>query len=297
MKHYGINAVNIIEENPYVLIDVAYGVDFKQIDKMAMDLGLPINSEKRIESGIKYSIILASYNGNTCVGKENLIQFVNHLLDVSREEIENCLINLNATKQIVLEKQGDEEWVYLYPFYKAEFNIVTKIKTLLNADNSKQIKNFVNELKKQEAKLDIELSSKQKEALECVNENNVCIITGGPGTGKTTIIKEMISLYEEQGKKVVLCAPTGRAAKRMSEATGKEAKTIHRLLEIGKIQDEDKLETVDYEVLPIDADMVIVDEVSMVDVFLMNTLLKGVYIGTKLVLVGDSNQLPSVGPR
>lgn len=297
MKHYGINAINIIEENPYVLIDITYGVDFKQIDKMAMELGIPINSEKRIESGIKYSIILASYNGNTCVGKGNLIQFVNQLLDVSEKEIENCLINLNATKQIVLEKQEEEEWVYLYPFYKAELNIAIKIKNLLNADNSKQINNFAQKLKEHERKLDIELSTKQKEAVECVNENNVCIITGGPGTGKTTIIREVISIYEQQGKKVILCAPTGRAAKRMTEATGKEAKTIHRLLEIGKIQEEDKLETVDYDVLPIDADVIIVDEVSMVDVFLMNTLLKGIYIGTKLILVGDSNQLPSVGPR
>ena len=297
MKHYGINAINIIEENPYVLIDITYGVDFKQIDKVAMELGIPINSEKRIESGIKYSIILASYNGNTCVGKGNLIQFVNQLLDVSEEEIKNCLINLNATKQIVLEKQEEEELVYLYPFYKAELNIATKIKDLLNADNSKQINNFAQKLKEHERKLDIELSTKQKEAVECVNENNVCIITGGPGTGKTTIIREVISIYEQQGKKVVLCAPTGRAAKRMTEATGKEAKTIHRLLEIGKIQEEDKLETVDYDVLPIDADVIIVDEVSMVDVFLMNTLLKGIYIGTKLILVGDSNQLPSVGPR
>lgn len=123
------------------------------------------------------------------------------------------------------------------------------------------------------------------------------LLQGDPGTGKTTIIKEIISIYEKQGKKVVLCAPTGRAAKRMTEATEKEAKTIHRLLEIGKIQDELKLENIDYDVPPIDADIIIVDEVSMVDVFLMNTLLKGIYIGTKLVLVGDSNQLPSVGPR
>lgn len=115
--------------------------------------------------------------------------------------------------------------------------------------------------------------------------------------GKTTIIKEIISIYEENKMKVVLCAPTGRAAKRMSEATGREAKTIHRLLEIGKIQEESKLESVDYDVFPIDADVIIVDEVSMVDTFLMNYLMKGIYIGTKLVLVGDSNQLPSVGPR
>ena len=115
--------------------------------------------------------------------------------------------------------------------------------------------------------------------------------------GKTTIIKEIIAIYESVGKKVVLCAPTGRAAKRMTETTGKEAKTIHRLLEIGKIQEEQKLENVDNDILPVDGDVVIVDEMSMVDVFLMNYLLKGLYLGTKLVLVGDSNQLPSVGPR
>lgn len=182
--HYGMNAINIIEENPYVLIDITYGVDFKQIDKMAMDLGLPYNSEKRIESGIKYSIILTSYNGNTCVAKENLIQFVINLLEVSKEEIEDGLINLNATKQIIIEKQEEEEWIYLYPFYKAELNISEKIKALLVAENNKKIKNFEKELKKQEEKLDIELSEKQKEAVKCVNENNVCIITGGPRNRK-----------------------------------------------------------------------------------------------------------------
>ena len=124
----------------------------------------------------------------------------------------------------------------------------------------------------------------------------MCIITGGPGTGKTTIIKTVIELYEKQGKKVVLCAPTGRAAKRMTETTGKEAKTLHRLLEIGKQDEENKLETVDRELAPLDADVVIADEMSMVDIFIMNYLVKALYQGTKLVLVGDVDQLPSVGP-
>lgn len=184
MKHYGVNAINVIEENPYVLIDVAYGVDFKQIDKMAIDIGLPFNSQKRIESGIKYSIMLSSYNGNTCVAKENLIQFVICLLDVASEEIEDCLINLKATKQIVIEEKTQEEWVYLYPFYKAEANIAEKLKDLLKAKNIKKVANFEKELKMQENKLDIELSEKQKEAIISVNENNVCIITGGPRNRK-----------------------------------------------------------------------------------------------------------------
>jgi exodeoxyribonuclease V alpha subunit len=141
---------------------------------------------------------------------------------------------------------------------------------------------------------DIKLSEKQREAVEVINKNNVSIITGGPGTGKTTIIKVIIDMYKSLAKKVVLCAPTGRAAKRMTEATGEDAKTLHRLLEIGKTSD-DKVD-IDLGVAPIDADVVIVDEMSMVDLFLMNYLLKGIYKGTKLILVGDSDQLPSVGP-
>ena len=296
-KLLGSNAIEKIEENPYILIDVARGVDFKQIDKMALDIGIPLDNSKRIKSGIKYSLIRVSYNGHTCVKKENLISFVQELLNVSEESIEDSLIDLNVTKEIVIEKQEEDlELVYLYPFYKAEYNIAEKIISLNKSDNIKEIKNFKKELKKIENEISIELSEKQKEALYAVNENNVCIITGGPGTGKTTIIKSVIDLYEKQNKKVVLCAPTGRAAKRMTEATGKEAKTLHRLLEIGKIEEEGKIESTDYDVAPIDADVIIVDEMSMVDLFLMNYLLKAVYNGTKLVLVGDADQLASVGP-
>lgn len=295
-KLLGANAIDKIEENPYILIDIARGVDFKQIDKMAIDIGIPKDAEKRIASGIKYSLIRVSYNGHTCVKKENLITFVCDLLGVTGENIENCLINLNVNKEIVIEKQEEGlEIVYLHEFYKAEYNIAERIISLRDSGNTKQIKKFKQELKKIEEQTSIELSEKQKEALEAINENNVCIITGGPGTGKTTVIKSIIDLYEEQKKKVVLCAPTGRAAKRMTEATGKEAKTLHRLLEIGKIEEEGKIESIDYEVAPLDADVIIVDEVSMVDIFIMNYLLKAVYKGTKLILVGDADQLPSVG--
>ncbi len=295
-KLLGANAIEKIEENPYILIDIARGVDFKQIDKMAIDIGIPRDDEKRIASGIKYSLIRVSYNGHTCVKKENLITFVCDLLGVTEENVQNCLINLNVNKEIVIEKQEEGlELVYLYEFYKAEYNIAERIISLRDSENTKKIKKFKQELKKNEEQTTIELSPKQKEALEAINENNVCIITGGPGTGKTTIIKSIIDLYEEQKKKVVLCAPTGRAAKRMTEATGKEAKTLHRLLEIGKIEEEGKIESIDYEVAPLDADVIIVDEVSMVDIFIMNYLLKAVYKGTKLILVGDADQLPSVG--
>ena len=144
--------------------------------------------------------------------------------------------------------------------------------------------------------LKVQLLNKQKEAIEAVNDNNVCIITGGPGTGKTTIIKVILELYKSKKRKTVLCAPTGRAAKRMTETTGEEAKTLHRLLEIGKIEEERTSKYNDFDVAPLDADVIIVDELSMVDMFLMNYLLKCIYKGTKLILVGDSDQLASVGP-
>lgn len=294
---YGTKAIEEIETNPYILIDIARGVDFKQIDKMALDLGITYDNEKRVISGIKYGLIRGTYNGHACVQKDNLIEFVINLLDVSTENVEDGIINLKVKNEIVIEKRGNEEFIYLYNFYKAEEEIVFRIKRLQEAKNIKKIANLNAELKKVEKTSSIELSDKQKEAVRLVNENNVSIITGGPGTGKTTIIKNIIDIYEEKGKKVVLAAPTGRAAKRMTETTGKEASTLHRLLEIGKI-DEDSFykNTSNYEGAPIDGDIIIIDEVSMVDMFLINYLLKCIYQGTKLVLVGDVDQLASVGP-
>jgi len=168
------------------------------------------------------------------------------------------------------------------------------LELLKNCENVKYIKNFEKEIKNQEKKIGIELSEKQFEAIKQVNDNNISIITGGPGTGKTTIIKTVINIYKSLGKKTILCAPTGRAAKRMTEATGEEAKTLHRLLEIGKTVEEKP--NPNMNVSPIDADIVIIDEMSMVDLFLMNYVLNGIFKGTKLVLVGDIDQLPSVGP-
>ena len=294
---FGTKAIEEIESNPYILIDLTRGVDFKQIDKMALDLGMSYDNEKRVISGIKYGLIRSTYNGHSCVLKDNLIEFVISLLDVSTENVEDGLINLKVKNEIVIESRENGEYVYLYAFYNAEEEIAFRIKRLQKAKNVKRITRLKEQLKKVEVTSSIELSDKQKEALELVNENNVTIITGGPGTGKTTIIKNIIDIYEDKGKKVILAAPTGRAAKRMTETTGKEASTLHRLLEIGKI-DEDSLykNTRDYEGAPIDADLIIVDEVSMMDMFLMNYLLKCIYQGTKLILVGDEDQLASVGP-
>ena len=295
----GVNAIEQIEQDPYILIDIARGVDFKQIDKMALDLGIRYDNDKRIRSGIKYALIRATYNGHACVIKENLIEFVISLLDVMTENIEDGLIELRANDEIVIEERNDGTgtWIYLSNFYYTEQEIAIRIKRLQEASNVKKIKNIQTILKKIELNSNIELSEKQREAIELVNENNVTIITGGPGTGKTTIIKSIIDIYEQKGNKVVLCAPTGRAAKKMTETTGKEASTLHRLLEIGKIDENNFYQTsTEYEGAPIDADLIIVDELSMVDMFVMSYLLKCIYKGTKLILVGDCDQLSSVGP-
>ncbi len=295
-KALGVNAIEEIEANPYVLIDVANNVDFKLIDKMALEMGVAQNNEKRIRSGIKYALIRTTYNGHCAVLKENLYEFVKSLLNVEYEDIDNAIINMRARNEIHIEDRDDKTWVYLYYYYLVEENIANKLITLDKAKNIKKISHLLKEIKQIEKQTNIFLSEKQKEAIEAVNENNVCIITGGPGTGKTTIIKTIIELYKKHKKKAVLCAPTGRAAKRMTETTGQEAKTLHRLLEIGKIEEEGNYENIDYDIAPLDADVVIIDEMSMVDVFLMNYLVKALFQGTKLILVGDVDQLPSVGP-
>ena len=296
-KKLGPNTITTIEENPYILIDLTVRVNFAQIDQIAIKMGMDLENDKRIRSGIKYALKLSTNNGHCAVLYENLIQFVKDLLNVSESMIENNIIFLKTKNEIVLEDRENQEWVYLYNYYMAEKNVAESLITLDNYLNVKEISNFEKKLKKIEKHSDLELSEKQREAVIAVQEHNVCVITGGPGTGKTTIIKTIIEMYKQEEKKVVLCAPTGRAAKRLSEATGEEAKTLHRLLEIGKTS-SDELQNIDpnVEVAPLDADVIIVDEVSMVDIFLMNYLLQAIYKGTKLVLVGDSNQLPSVGP-
>ena len=293
----GINAIAEIEANPYILIDISRGVDFKQIDQMAIKLGIERENQKRVKSGIKYALIKITYNGHCCTLKANLIEYVKQLLNVSGVIIEDGLINLKVNDEIVIEDRCGEQWVYLYSFYKAENQIAQRITKLDRSRNVKKVSNIEKELKMVEERTDILLSEKQKEAIKAINDNNVTIITGGPGTGKTTIIKSIIEIYKQKKYKIVLCAPTGRAAKRMTETTGEEASTLHRLLEIGKVDEESLFKKDnDYQGAPIDGDIIIVDEVSMVDMFIMSYLLDCIYQGTKLILVGDSDQLPSVGP-
>ena len=295
-KALGINAMEEIEANPYLLIDLVNKVNFEQIDKMALGIGIEYNNEKRIRSGIKHALLLATYNGHCCTKYEGLIEFVEKLLNVNENEIEDTLINMKAKEEIVFEERDEEEWVYLYEYYKAEEDVAKRLIDLDSYRNIKKIDRFEKELAKFEKISSIELSEKQIEAIKAINENNVCVITGGPGTGKTTIIKTIIEIFKSNEMKPVLCAPTGRAAKKMTETTGEEAKTLHRLLEIGKLSEDGQKINTNISVAPIDGHIVIVDEMSMVDLFLMNYLCKALYKGTKLVLVGDIDQLPSVGP-
>ena len=297
-KKLGEDALEQIEANPYILIDVASKVNFEKVDKIALDLGFEQDNYKRVRSGIKYGLERIALNGHSTVIYGHLVEYVKNLLNVSENTVEETIINMRAKEEIVIEDRDDEtEWVYLKPFFNAEKNIAEKLITLNNCENVKEIKRIDKELKTIQKQIGIQLSEKQIEAINCINENNVCVITGGPGTGKTTIIKAIIELYKNHGMKPVLCAPTGRAAKRMTETTGEEAKTLHRLLELaGMVSDENDNFNTDMLVTPIDGDIIIVDEMSMVDMFLMNYLVKALYKGTKLVLVGDIDQLPSVGP-
>ncbi len=293
----GANAIAEIEADPYILIDISRGVDFKQIDQMAIKLGIERENQKRVKSGIKYALIKITYNGHCCTLESNLIEYVKTLLNVNEAVIQDGIVNLKVNNEIVVENRNDEKWVYLYSFYKAENQIAERILKLDKSKNMKKVSNIEKELKLVEEKTDIMLSEKQKEAIRAINDNNVTIITGGPGTGKTTIIKSIIEIYKQKKYKIVLCAPTGRAAKRMTETTGEEASTLHRLLEIGKVDEESLFKKdSEYQGAPIDGDIIIVDEVSMVDMFIMSYLLDCIYLGTKLILVGDSDQLPSVGP-
>lgn len=288
-KEFGINAIEKIEENPYGLLSVLYGVDFKTIDKMAIDLGIDYDSNFRISSGIKYALISSSRNGNTCALKQNLIEYVSNILGVEKELVDNEISALLISKELYSE----DGKLFLKNYFEAEESVAQRLLMMCN-DKVKRYNSLTDKILETENKLGINLSEEQKKAVEVIFKNKLTIVTGGPGTGKTTIIKTAITLMQKEGLEVALCAPTGRAAKRITETTGEEAKTLHRMLELGKTE-EDEI-SLNYNVAKIDKDVVIVDEMSMVDIVLMHFLLKGLLDKTRLVLIGDSDQLPSVGP-
>ena len=288
-KEFGMNAINAIKENPYVLLSVLYGVDFKHVDKMAISMGIERTSSFRIASGIKHALAVASRNGHTCVLEVNLIGYVADILGVDSDLVVNELTALKYAKEVYLE----DEYIFLKDYYQAEENVAKKILMLSN-NFSKKYNSLDDKIKEAEEELKIELSKEQKEAVKACFKNQVVIITGGPGTGKTTIIKVLLNMFKKVDLEVALCAPTGRAARRMTETTGEDAKTLHRLLEIGKT--EENIPNIDFAVNKIRQKVVIVDEMSMVDIVLMNYLVKGLEDNAKLILIGDSDQLASVGP-
>lgn len=228
-KELGIGAIEKIKENPYILLKFLYGVDFKNIDRMALTLGIEHESTHRISSGIKYAMSQRTKNGNTCVLKEKLIEYVANILNVYPELVENEFTNLCYSREVYFENG----YAFLSDYYLAEEVVAKKLLMLTNAHNKNNI-NLDKKIAEFEKELKIMLSEEQKEAVKSVFENRVSIITGGPGTGKTTIIKMLIKLFKYDETEFALCAPTGRAAKRITETTGEEAKTLHRFLELRK---------------------------------------------------------------
>lgn len=294
-KKYGSASVDIVKENPYMLSEDIMGIGFKTADRIAKSMGIENNSEFRIQSGIKYIINDFCANGNTYMPKKDLIRVAASTLEVKDNLVEKNINDSVLDNKIKVETIDGEEAVFTIPYYYNELGITNRILTLaisnfqnINADIENLIEHFERDNK-------IEFAESQKEAILGAFKNGIEIITGGPGTGKTTIIKAIIEIFESCHMKVVLGAPTGRAAKRMGESTGREAKTIHRLLDMGVSESGEDAVFNAEENKSIEGDVVIIDEASMIDISLMNNLLKAIKVGTRLIIVGDIDQLPSVG--
>lgn len=300
-NRFGNEIYNILQTNPYRLADEVSGIGFKTADEIANRIGINVDSEFRVKSGIQYVLSQGAGFGHTYLPEDTLVNMAMDLLTVDEEVIRTQLMNLLMDRAVVV-KTGDEgeKHIYSRSFYRMEDSIAGMLYELslrysVDQDDLEQTIQSI------EADEKMELDELQRSAVKKAAENGFFVLTGGPGTGKTTTIKAMIHLFERQGYEIFLAAPTGRAAKRMSEATGYEAKTIHRMLEVaGRMEDEDRSATFGRfdrnEENPLECDVIIIDEMSMVDVALMYALLKAITPGTRLILVGDVNQLPSVGP-
>ncbi|MBU5336914.1 ATP-dependent RecD-like DNA helicase [Intestinibacter bartlettii] len=294
-KKYKDKAISVINKNPYKLAEDIRGIGFRVADDIAKKLGIDKYSKDRIFQGILYTLNQSTSNGNTYLPLSVLIPQAVKVLDVEAEHIKEGVIELAYTQKIHVEKDNNDINVYLMPYYMAENGVCREMIRLSQVDFEDLKINIKHEIKMIEKEDGIKLAQNQVMAVKEAIEQGVVIITGGPGTGKTTTINTIIKVFENNDQKVILAAPTGRAAKRMSETSNKEAKTIHRLLEMGFGMDSDELTFMKNEEDPIDADVVILDEVSMVDVVLMYSLLRAIKSGTRLLIVGDSDQLPSVG--
>lgn len=295
-KKYKSRTFEIVKTNPYRLADEVSGIGFLMADKMAASAGIAENSPERVRAAIKYILNMATTKGDCYLPKENLLAQVNELLHLDELVIENGIRELQVESQVWQEKLYGRDVVYLNFYYYAEMAVA---KRLLELSLEKQEINpdkIEREIARVEKETGVTLAVEQKQAVQSAMSGGVLIITGGPGTGKTTTINTILRLLEDDGQEVVLAAPTGRAAKRMTEATGVEAKTIHRLLGTTYVSDDTRKQVFEKnEDDPIEADALIVDETSMVDLQLMHALLKAVANGTRVIFVGDVDQLPSVG--
>jgi len=294
-KIYGANAVSLIEENPYRLVEEVYGIGFRKADDIAYKMGIEKDSEFRIKSGIKYGLSYFSGEGNTYMPEAELCEKVAELLDVSRELVHDHMVELAFEGDIMVDKIEGQTVVYLYAYYFAEQKVCRNIAALCSVPLKGLTVDIDNMIRKTEADTGITLSEQQVDAVKSSLTSGVSVITGGPGTGKTTIINTIINIFEYSGFKVAIAAPTGRAAKRIQETSGHYASTIHRLLEYYYSEGEDLMRFGKTEEDPLDYDVVIVDEASMIDLLLMQGLTDALKAGTRLIMVGDYDQLPSVG--
>lgn len=290
----GKDTINIVKENPYSLINFVKNIDFNILDNIGMSMGIDKNNYYRIDAGIMYLLSKSTEFGHTCLEKENFISICIDKLEVERLEIENGILRLKLNDKINIEEREETEYIFRRSYFVAEENIAKYISDMAKKDiGKKELKKQINDVSEKNS---IVLSKEQEDAIKTCLNSNISIITGGPGTGKTTIIKCIIDILENEDKKYILAAPTGRAVKRITETTEKEAKTLHRLLEITKVDDKDIDKMINVDVKIIDADVLIIDEASMIDTIMLNNLIRALKKNTKLILVGDVNQLPSVGP-
>lgn len=297
-KQYGSRMYEVMRQNPYKLAEDINGVGFRIADEIAKKVGIGSDSDFRIKAGMLHILQDASNQGHTYLPEEELYRRTAELLMIDSEKITHHLMDMVLDKQIVIKKMPEQNCVYSSYYYYAELNCA-KMLMDLNVSCEYTDTQFAHRMVQLEQEMKMELDSLQKQAILEAARHGLLIITGGPGTGKTTTINAIIQFFEQEEQTILLAAPTGRAAKRMSETTGYEAQTIHRLLELSGNVDEEQHQHAQFqrnEENPLEADVVIVDEVSMLDIHLLHSLLKAIVVGTRLILVGDVNQLPSVGP-
>lgn len=295
-NQYGPEVYRVLKQNPYQLADDIKGVGFRIADEIAIRAGIHANSDFRIRSGILYALFRATGAGHVYLPFEQLFQITKDLLGIELLSIEQHVMDLAIDKRVVMKEKDGQKLVYGAAYYYMELNVARMLYDLDLKTEAEEAAVY-RKLKSIETEIGTELDEMQRKAVYESVKNGLFILTGGPGTGKTTTINVMIRYFESQGLEILLAAPTGRAAKRMTEATGCEAKTIHRMLELNGGADEGHTAVFERnEQNPLETDVIIIDEMSMVDISLMNALLKAVMIGTRLILVGDVNQLPSVGP-